>query len=124
MLNKLIDGAKGCLSCVIKIRHIGVLITADGSGMDEEVIAVSFPHITERYESIHDHTDLPEITLNQKEHFLEHFKNLEPGKVVKIGEWKDEETANEMITAAIERDRALSLTIDQKHCCNRVVYPL
>ena len=86
MLNKLIDGARGCLSCVIKIRPIGVLIMQDGSGMDEKVIAVSFPHITGRYESIHDHTDMPEITRNQKEHFFEHYKNLEPGKVVKIGE--------------------------------------
>jgi len=49
--------AKGCLSCVIRIRPIGVLIMEDGSGMDEKVIAVPPPHITGRYESIHDHTD-------------------------------------------------------------------
>ena len=54
---KLIGNAKGCLSCVISIRPIGVLIMEDGSGMDEKVIAVPPPHITGRYESIHDHTD-------------------------------------------------------------------
>ena len=54
---KLIGNAKGCLSCVICIRPIGVLIMEDGSGMDEKVIAVPLPHITGRYESIHDHTD-------------------------------------------------------------------
>jgi len=32
----------------------------------------------------HDHTDLPEISLKQKEHLFAHYKNLEPDKVVKI----------------------------------------
>ena len=72
----------------------------------------------------HKLTDLPEISLKQREHFFAHYKNLEPGKVVKIGGWKNADTANEMITAAIERYRVLKLTINQKHCCNRVVYPL
>jgi inorganic pyrophosphatase len=57
MPNKLIGGAKGCLSCGINISPIGVLIMEDDSGMDEKVIAVPSPHITGRYESIHDHTD-------------------------------------------------------------------
>ena len=72
----------------------------------------------------HDHTDLPEISLKQIEHLFEHYKNLEPDKVVKIWGWKNADTASEMITAAIARYRALKLTIDQKHCCNRVAYPL
>jgi inorganic pyrophosphatase len=86
---KLIGNAKGCLSCVISIRPIGVLIMEDGSGMDEKVIAVpllislgttnlSMTILT------HDHTDLPEISLKQKEHLFAHYKNLEPDKVVKI----------------------------------------
>tara|TARA_E500000331_G_scaffold121683_2_gene118899 strand:+ start:6636 stop:6749 length:114 start_codon:yes stop_codon:yes gene_type:complete len=32
----------------------------------------------------HDHTDLSEISLKQIEHLFEHYKNLEPDKVVKI----------------------------------------
>lgn len=92
--------------CVINVRPIGVLIMEDDSGMDEKIIAVPSPHVTRRYESIHDHTDLPEITLNQIEHFFEHYKDLEPGKWVKIGGWKGADTAREMITAAIERGRA------------------
>jgi hypothetical protein len=32
----------------------------------------------------HDHTDLPEISLKQKEHLFAHYANLEPDKVVKI----------------------------------------
>lgn len=92
--------------CVINVRPIGVLVMEDDSGMDEKIIAVPSPHVTRRYESIHDHTDLPEITLNQIEHFFEHYKDLEPGKWVKIGGWKDADTAREMISAAIERGSA------------------
>jgi inorganic pyrophosphatase len=42
-----------------------------------------------RYENVHNYTDLPEITLQQIEHFFEHYKDLEPGKWVKIGGWHD-----------------------------------
>ena len=49
MPHKLMGGAKGCLSCVISIRPIGVLIMEDDSGMDEKVIAVPSPHITGRF---------------------------------------------------------------------------
>ncbi|MCB1671922.1 MAG: inorganic diphosphatase [Gammaproteobacteria bacterium] len=91
--------------CVINVRPIGVLIMEDDAGKDEKIISVPSPHLTRRYEKIHDFTDLPEITLNQIEHFFEHYKDLEPGKWVKIGGWKDAATARQMITAAIERGR-------------------
>ncbi len=91
--------------CVINVRPIGVLVMEDDSGMDEKIISVPSPHLTRRYENVHDYTDLPEITLNQIEHFFEHYKDLEPGKWVKIGDWKNAATAREMITAAIERAR-------------------
>jgi len=54
---KLFRRRTGCLSCVINIRHVGVLIKEDDSGMDKKFIAAPPPHITRRYESIHDQTD-------------------------------------------------------------------
>ncbi|GJM11809.1 MAG: inorganic pyrophosphatase [Pseudohongiella sp.] len=89
--------------CVINVRPIGVLIMEDDSGMDEKIISVPSGQLTQRYDKVHDYTDLPEITLNQIEHFFEHYKDLEPGKWVKIGGWKNVEIAREMITAAIDR---------------------
>lgn len=89
--------------CVINVRPIGVLIMEDDGGKDEKIIAVPSPHVTRRYESVHDYTDLPEITLKQIEHFFEHYKDLEPGKWVKIGGWQGAETARTMIVEAIER---------------------
>ncbi|AAL51258.1 MULTISPECIES: inorganic diphosphatase [Brucella] len=89
--------------CVINVRPIGVLVMEDNSGKDEKIIAVPSPHLTRRYEKIHDYTDMPEITLKQIAHFFEHYKDLEPGKWVKIGDWGDEDYARKFIVEAIER---------------------
>lgn len=89
--------------CVINVRPIGVLVMEDNSGKDEKIIAVPSPHLTKRYEKVHDYSDLPEITLKQIEHFFEHYKDLEPGKWVKVGDWGDEDQARKYIAEAIER---------------------
>ena len=89
--------------CVINVRPIGVLIMEDNKGQDEKVIAVPSPHLTRRYENVHNYTDLPEITLQQIQHFFEHYKDLEPGKWVKIGDWMDATAARRLISEAIER---------------------
>jgi inorganic pyrophosphatase len=75
----------------------------DNSGKDEKIIAVPSPKLTQRYDKVKDYTDLPEITLKQIEHFFEHYKDLEPGKWVKIFGWGDYKEAGELILEAIER---------------------
>ena len=89
--------------CVINVRPIGVLVMEDNAGKDEKIIAVPSPKLTRRYEKVHNYTDLPEITLQQIAHFFEHYKDLEPGKWVKIGDWGDEDYARKFIVEAIER---------------------
>jgi inorganic pyrophosphatase len=42
--------------------------------------------------------------LQQIEHFFEHYKDLEPGKWVKIGDWLNAEEARRLIVEAIERE--------------------
>ncbi|MFC6490622.1 inorganic diphosphatase [Nitratireductor sp. GCM10026969] len=92
--------------CVINVRPIGVLVMEDNSGQDEKVIAVPSPHLTRRYENVHNFTDLPEITLQQIQHFFEHYKDLEPGKWVKIGDWMDAAAARRLIVEAIDRAKS------------------
>ena len=92
--------------CVINVRPIGVMMMEDNSGKDEKIIAVPSGHLTKRYDKVHDYTDLPEITLKQIEHFFEHYKDLEPGKWVKIFGWKDASVAKQLIVEAIERAQA------------------
>ncbi|MEO0320400.1 MAG: inorganic diphosphatase, partial [Pseudomonadota bacterium] len=89
--------------CVINARPVGVLLMEDNSGLDEKVIAVPSPALTKRYDRWDDYLDIPEITRQQIEHFFEHYKDLEPGKWVKLGGWQDKRTAQEKIKEAIAR---------------------
>jgi len=89
--------------CVINVRPIGVLIMEDNAGQDEKVIAVPSHALTKRYDGILNASDLPEITLQQIKHFFEHYKDLEAGKWVKIGDWLDAAEAKRLIVEAIER---------------------
>jgi inorganic pyrophosphatase len=94
---------------VINVRPIGVLKMEDDAGGDEKVLAVPVPRLTKRYEHIHNYTDLPRITLEQVQHFFTHYKDLEPGKWVRMLGWGDADEARQLIRAAIDRARAASL---------------
>jgi inorganic pyrophosphatase len=88
---------------VINVRPVGVLKMRDEAGGDEKVIAVPVPKLTKRYEHVMSYTDMPEITLQQIQHFFEHYKDLEPGKWVKMLGWGDAAEAKKLIAEAIER---------------------
>jgi inorganic pyrophosphatase len=88
---------------VINVRPVGVLKMNDEAGGDEKVIAVPVPKLTKRYEHIMDYTQMPEITRQQIQHFFEHYKDLEPGKWVKMLGWGDATEAKKLIVEAIER---------------------
>ena len=90
---------------IMNCRPVGALIMEDDGGPDEKIIAVPAPHLTRRYEHVHNFSDLPEITLEQVQHFFEHYKDLEPGKWVKIQDWIDADGARTLIAEAIERAR-------------------
>ncbi len=92
--------------CVINVRPIGVMVMEDDGGQDEKVIAVPSHKLTKRYDKVLNYDDLPEITLKQIEHFFEHYKDLEPGKWVKIAGWQDATVAKKLIVEAIERAKA------------------
>jgi len=92
--------------CLINVRPIGVLIMEDNSGQDEKIIAVPSHRLTKRYDPVTSHDDIPDITLRQIEHFFEHYKDLEPGKWVKIGDWLGVNEAKRLIVEAIEREKS------------------
>ncbi|HEV7327273.1 MAG TPA: inorganic diphosphatase [Bosea sp. (in: a-proteobacteria)] len=87
----------------IAVRPIGVMMMEDEGGGDEKIIAVPVPKLTKRYENVTNYTDLPQITLDQIQHFFEHYKDLEPGKWVKLTGWGDAAKAKQLIVEAIER---------------------
>jgi len=89
--------------CVINVRPIGILVMEEDSGLDEKIIAVPSPHLTRRYDGVTNYSDVPTITLQQIEHFFEHYRDLEDNKWVKIGDWGDASDARRAIAAAIAR---------------------
>ncbi len=91
---------------VMNCRPIGVLRMEDEAGGDEKIIAMPSTRLTRRYEDVKDVMNLPEITRHQIEHFFEHYKDLEPGKWVKMLGWEGADVARRLITEAIDREKA------------------
>jgi inorganic pyrophosphatase len=85
------------------VRPVGVLLMEDEAGGDEKIIAVPSSKLTQRYDRIKNYSDLPEITLQQIQHFFEHYKDLEKGKWVKVLKWGDVAEAQALILEGIER---------------------
>jgi inorganic pyrophosphatase len=91
---------------VINCRPVGVLVMEDDGGGDEKIIAVPVPRLTRRYENVFNYLELPEITLQQIEHFFVHYKDLESGKWVKVLGWGNAGEAEEMIREGMVRAKA------------------
>jgi len=90
---------------MMSVRPVGVLVMEDEAGGDEKIIAVPSTRLTRRYENVKSYKDLPEITIEQVRHFFEHYKDLEPGKWVKVVKWGDAEEACRLILEGMERDK-------------------
>lgn len=88
---------------VINVRPVGVLLMEDDAGQDEKIIAVPSTKLTRRYEKVSSYKDLPDITIQQIEHFFAHYKDLEEGKWVKITRWGDAAEAETLILEGIQR---------------------
>ena len=88
---------------VMAVRPVGVLLMEDEAGGDEKIIAVPTSKLTKRYDRVKNYTDLPEITLEQIQHFFEHYKDLEPKKWVKVLRWGDAADAHRLILDAVAR---------------------
>ncbi|MEL6298194.1 MAG: inorganic diphosphatase [Pseudomonadota bacterium] len=91
---------------VINCRPVGVLIMEDDGGGDEKLIAVPSTRLTKRYDAIETVDDLPDITIDQIRHFFQHYKDLEPGKWVKIERFGDQAEARQMVIDCIARAKA------------------
>ncbi len=88
---------------VVRCRPIGMLKMTDEAGEDAKLLAVPVDKLTPMYRSITSPRDLPQILLDQISHFLEHYKDLEPGKFVKVQGWGDIEDAKREIMTGVDR---------------------
>ena len=86
---------------VIRARPIGMLRMEDESGQDEKIICVPHDKIHPLYTTVASVDDLPAITRQAIEHFFTRYKDLEPGKWVKVTGWASKEDAAEVIRTAL-----------------------
>ncbi|MDR3538305.1 MAG: inorganic diphosphatase [Acetobacteraceae bacterium] len=87
---------------VIRARPVGILLMEDEAGSDEKIICVPHDRVHPQFSHIDTIDDLPAITRSAIEHFFERYKDLEPGKWVKVLGWGGKETAEANIMRAIE----------------------
>lgn len=87
---------------VIRCRPIGMLEMRDEEGIDTKLIAVPHEKLDPTYADIKTIDQLPEIVREKIKHFFEHYKELEPGKWVKVENWKGLQDAIEEIKKGIE----------------------
>lgn len=86
---------------VVRCRPIGMLKMIDEAGEDAKLLAVPVSKLTTLYNNIKTLQDLPQSLLNQIAHFFEHYKDLEPGKFVKVEGWVGLEEARGEIMSGV-----------------------
>lgn len=86
---------------VIRCRPVGVLNMEDEGGEDAKLIAVPHDKLTKIYSDVKDVNDVPELLRKQIQHFFENYKDLEPGKWVKVTGWDNADAARKAIMESI-----------------------
>ncbi len=87
---------------VIPSVVIGMLEMEDEAGIDTKILAVPTEKIDPFFGAFKNINDVPEAIKNKIRHFYENYKTLEPGKWVKLKEWKDKETAIAAVQKALQ----------------------
>ena len=88
----------------ISVRPVAVLNMSDDGGIDSKIICVQAKD--PRWSHIQDLEDVPEFTRREIEHFFEHYKDLEPGKWVKLEGWGNAAEAEDIVLAGFEKLKA------------------
>jgi len=86
--------------CIMEARPIGVLTMEDEKGEDDKIIAV--PVSDPRFKELTDSSMMAQHLRAEISDFFYNYKNLEPRKWVKVKEWKDSRSAEEIINMAIK----------------------
>ncbi|MDD2664342.1 MAG: inorganic diphosphatase [Dechloromonas sp.] len=91
---------------VVRCRALGMLAMEDEGGQDAKLLAVPVPKISQTYNDVKTHEDIPQILRDQIEHFFSHYKDLEKGKWVKVVGWQGIEAAHKEIMEGVARYEA------------------
>jgi inorganic pyrophosphatase len=86
---------------VVTCRALGLLRMDDEAGQDAKLLAVPITKVLPMYSKWQKPEDISPMRLNAIQHFFEHYKDLEPGKWVKVQGWEGAEAAIEEIRLGI-----------------------
>ena len=86
---------------VVTCRALGMMKMEDEAGTDNKLLAVPIDKILSIYTQWQKPEDLNPLRLNTIKHFFEHYKDLEPGKWVKVQGWVGKEDARKEIVDGI-----------------------
>ncbi len=86
---------------VVRCRPLGVLDMHDEAGGDQKLLAVPIDRILPWYKHWKSPQDIAPERLSQIQHFFQHYKDLEPGKWVKIIGWEGPERARALLMEAV-----------------------
>ena len=71
--------------------------------LKSELLAVPVDKLTPMYRDIESPRDFPQVVLDSISHFFAHYKDLEPGKFVKVEGWVDATEAKQEIMVGVKR---------------------
>ena len=91
---------------VVTCRPLGVLRMQDEAGGDNKLVAVPIDKVLSLYTQWQSHTDLNPLRLKTIQHFFEHYKDLEPGKWVKVLGWEGPDAARAEVETGMAAWRA------------------
>lgn len=84
---------------LVEARPIGVAYMVDSGEKDEKILSVAIGD--PRYKEVKDISDLPAHTLDEIQHYYEHYKILQ-GKTVKVNGFGNAEEAKKVIKEGME----------------------
>jgi len=93
---------------VVTCRALGMMKMEDEAGGDNKLLAVPIDKILSIYSQWQKPEDLNPLRIKTIQHFFEHYKDLEPGKWVKVNGWVGPDEAHKEIVdgmAAFEAGR-------------------
>ena len=72
---------------IVRCRPLALLKMEDENGEDFKILTVPVGAVCLLYEGVRTAQDLSPLQLRQIEHFFQHYKDLEPGKFVRLHGW-------------------------------------
>ena len=86
---------------VVRCRPVALLRMEDEAGEDAKMLAVPVSSTCRIYDSTRTLDNVPAAVLQQIEHFFAHYKDLEPGKFVKLLGWTGVDDAREEVMRSV-----------------------